>query len=159
MSSVMSHGFVPYIIRPTRITEYTTLIAHLFVRLLRDKLNVPVKAVILFNDITAHLSLFMFMSIQREGQSNQWPKVWIFIDTNIQKIVDKIASVNWCHILNHQCGNLNCSEYYKCITRFYLESFPLVQISVSKKRHKDNAWMTKGILKVFGITISYIANV
>ena len=101
MSSVMSHGFVPYITRPTRITEYSaTLIDHLFIRLPRNKLNVPVKAGILFNDITDHLPIFMFMSIQSEGQSNQRPKVQIFSDTNIQKFVDKIASVNWCHILS-----------------------------------------------------------
>ena len=101
MSSAMSLGFVPYITRPTRITKYSaTIIDHFFVRLPRDKLNVPVNAGILFNDITDHLPIFMFMSIQREGQSNQRPGVRIFSDTNIQKFVDKIVSVNWCHISN-----------------------------------------------------------
>ena len=34
ISSVMSHGFIPYITRPTQITEYTaTLIDHLFIKL------------------------------------------------------------------------------------------------------------------------------
>ena len=64
ISSVMSHGFVLYITRPNRITEYTaTLIDHLFVRLPRHKTTAPVKAGILFNDITVHLPIFfLFVS-------------------------------------------------------------------------------------------------
>ena len=145
ISSVMSHGFVPYITRPTRITEYTaTLIDHLFVRLPRHKVTAPVKAGILFNDITDHLPIFLFLSVQSRGQNNQRPRVRIFSDANIQKFIDKIASVNWGHVLNHQCGNLNCTEFYKYIKRIYSETFPLVQ--VSRKRHKDKPWITKGVL-------------
>ena len=145
ISSVMSHGFVPYSTRPTRITEYTaTLIDHLFVRLPCHKMTAPVKAGILFNDITDHLPIFLYLSVQSKCQRNQRPRVRIFSDTNIQKFVDKIASVNWLHILNHHCNNLNCTEFYKHIKRFYSESFPLVQ--VSRKRSKDKPWITKGVL-------------
>ena len=65
ISSVMSHGFVPYITRLTRITEYTaTLIDHPFVRLPRHKMTAPVKAGILFNNITDHLPIFLYLSVQ-----------------------------------------------------------------------------------------------
>ena len=158
ISSVMSHGFVPYITRPTRITEYTaTLIDHLFVRLPRHKMTAPVKAGILFNDITDHLPIFLYLSVQSKCQRNQRPRVRIFSDTNIQKFVDKIASVNWLHILNHHCSNLNCTEFYKHIKRFYSDSFPLVQ--VSRKRSKDKPWITRGVLIGIRHKIDYIAKV
>ena len=113
ISSVMSHGFVPYITRPTRITEYTaTLIDHLFVRLPRHKVTAPVKAGILFNDITDHLPIFLYLLVQSKCQRNQRPRVRIFSNTNIQKIVDKIASVNWLHVLNH---HMKYMEYRKIL--------------------------------------------
>ena len=62
VSSAMSRGFVPYITRPTRITEYTaTNIDHLFIRLPRYKMTAPVNAGILFNDITDHLLIILFL--------------------------------------------------------------------------------------------------
>ena len=73
----MSHGFVPYITRPTRITEYTaTDIDHLFIRLPRHKMTAPVNAGILFNDIIDHL-IFLFLSIQSIRQNNQRSRVRI----------------------------------------------------------------------------------
>ena len=62
ISSVMSHGFVPYITRPTRITEYTaTLIDHIFIRLLHCKIAAPVRAGVLFNDMPDHLPICIFL--------------------------------------------------------------------------------------------------
>ena len=145
ISSVMSHGFIPYITRPTRITEYTaTLIDHLFIRLPHRQMTVPVKAGILFNDMTDHLPIFAFLSIQGIWQGSQRPKVRIFSDTNIEKFKDRIANINWNHLLNHECGNINCSEFYNYIEEIYSDSFPLVY--VSRKRRKDKPWITKGIL-------------
>ena len=145
ISSTMSHGFVPYVTRPTRITEFTaTLIDHMFVKLPRSMITAPIKAGILFNDITDHLPIFLLMSTQQKTQSSKRPKARIFSQKNIQKFVDELSTVNWNQVLNHYNGNQDCSEFYKYFNRIYCESFPLVQIS--RKRHKDKPWITKGIL-------------
>ena len=145
ISSVMSHRFIPYITRPTRITEFTaTLIDHLFIKLPHHQMSAPVNAGILFNDLTDHLPIFAWLSSQDKSLGSQRPKVRIFSDTNIEKIKDKIAVINWSHVLNHECGNINCLEFYNYIGEIYSDSFPLVH--VSKKRYKDKPWVTKGIL-------------
>ena len=145
ISSVMSHGFIPYITRPTRITEYTaTLVDHLFIKLPHHQMTAPVKAGILFNDMTDHLPIFAILSFQDKRLGSQRPKVRIFSDTNIEKFKDKIAMINWNHVLNHECGKINCSEFYNDIHDIFSDSFPLVY--VSRKRCKDKPWVTKGIL-------------
>ena len=74
ISSVMSHGFIPYIIRPNRITEYTdTLIDHLFIKLPHYQMTAPVKAGILFNDMTDHLPIFALLSVQDKRHCSQRP--------------------------------------------------------------------------------------
>ena len=119
ISSVMSHGFIPYITRPTRITEYTaTLIDHLFIKLPHHQMTAPVKAGILFNDMTDHLPIFALLSFQDKSLGSQRPKMRIFSDTNIEKFKDKIAMINWNHVLNRECGNINCSEFYIISVRF-----------------------------------------
>ena len=63
----MSHGFVSYVTRPTRITEFTaTLIDHMFVKLPRSMITVPIKPGLLFNDITDHHPIFLLMSTQQK---------------------------------------------------------------------------------------------
>ena len=32
--------------------------------------------------------------------------------------MDKIGSINWYHVLNHESGNKNCSELYNQIKKF-----------------------------------------
>ena len=141
ISSVMSHGFVPCITRPKRIPEYTaTLIDHIFIRPLHCKIGAPVIAVVLFNDKTDHLPIFIFISNPDKMQCSQWPKVRIFSDTKIQKFTDKICSIIRHHVLNHESGNKNWSEFYNQIKKFYPGSFPLVR--VSRKRDKDKSWIT-----------------
>ena len=76
--------------------------------------------------------------------SSKRPKARVFSDKNIQKFVDELSTVNWNQVLNHNNGNQDCSEFYKYFNRIYCESFPRVQIS--RKRHKDKPWITKGIL-------------
>ena len=68
ISSIMSHGFVPYVTRPTKITEFTAiLIDHMFVKLHRGMITAPITAGILFNDITDHLHIFLLMSTQKKN--------------------------------------------------------------------------------------------
>ena len=93
--------------------EYTaTLIDHLFIRLPHRQITAPVKAGILFNDMIDHIPIFAFLSIQKKWQGSQRPKVRIFSDANIEKFKDKIANINWNHLLNQECGNVNGSEFY-----------------------------------------------
>ena len=131
--------------QPNRIAEFTaTLIDHMFVKWPRSMIAAPIKAGILFNDITNHLPIFLLMSTQQRKQSSKQPTARIFSDKNIQKFVDELSTVNWNQVLNHNNGNQDCSEFYKYFDRIYCESFPLVQIS--RKRYKDKPWITKGLL-------------
>ena len=55
LKTLLSQGFLPYITRPTRITEYTaTLIDHFFVKISTKSLEMPINSGILFNDIFYH---------------------------------------------------------------------------------------------------------
>ena len=47
-------------------------------------------------------------------------------------------------MLNHECGNINCTQFYNYISEIYSDFFPLVH--VSRKCCKDKRWATRGIL-------------
>ena len=147
LSSVLSYGFIPFITRPTRITEYTaTLIDHIFLRLPVRKMTTPVNSGVLFNDITDHLPVFLLLHDENQNGKREIsrPKTRIFSESNIQKFVDIISSTNWCEILNHESGDLNCTLFYESMSRFYSESFPLV--TISRKRQKDRPWVTQALV-------------
>ena len=147
LSSVLSYGFIPYITRPTRITEYTdTLIDHIFLRLPVRKMTTPVNSGVLFNDITDHLPVFLLLHDENQNGKREIsrPKTRIFSESNIQKFVDIISSTNWCEILNHESGDLNCTLFYEYMSRFYSESFPLV--TISRNRQNDRPWVTQAVV-------------
>ena len=143
ISSVLSYGCIPYITRPTRITEYTaTLIDHIFLRLPVRKMKTPVNSGVLFNDITDHLPVFLLPHDENQNRKREIgrpKKTRIFSESNIQKFVDIIFSTNWCEIMNHESGDLNCTLFYEHMSRFYSESFPLVTIS-QKRQKTDHGW-------------------
>ena len=97
LSSVLSYGFISYITRPTRITEYTaTLIDHIFLRLPVRKMTTPVNSGVLFIDITDHLPVFLLLHDENQNGNREIsrPKTRIFSESNIQKFVDIISSAN-----------------------------------------------------------------
>ena len=137
----MSHGFIPYITRPTRITEYTaTLIDHIFIRLPHCKIAAPVRAGVLFNDMTDHLPISIFLLDLDKMQCTQRSKVRLFNDKNIQKLMDKIGSTNLYHVLNHASGMviktaLNFTTRLKSFTQIPFH-WCMFQENVTKSSHK-----------------------
>ena len=74
LTTLLSQGFLPYITRPTRITEYTaTLIDHFFVKIPTKSLEMPINSGILFNDITDHLPIFLVMRSRNKSVSR---RIW-----------------------------------------------------------------------------------
>ena len=61
----MSHVFVPYVRRPTRITGFTATLDHMFVKLPYSMITAPITDGIVFNDITENLPIFLLMSTQQ----------------------------------------------------------------------------------------------
>ena len=120
-------------------------------------ITAPIKAGILFNDITDHLPIFLLMSTQQKTQSSKRPKARIFSDKNIQKFVDELSTVNWNQVLNHNNGNQDGSEFYKYLTGSTVNHFHLCKYQENGTR--TSLGLLKAYLYQYGIKIDCIRRV
>ena len=94
--------------------------------------------------ITSPCFFYRMTRTRTENERSVGQKTRIFSESNIQKFVDIISLTNWCEIMNHESGDLNCTLFYEHMSRFYSESFPLV--TISRKRQKDRPWVTQALV-------------
>ena len=146
LTTLLSQGFLPYITRPTRITEYTAiLIDHFFVKIPTKSLEMPINSGILFNDITDHLPIFLIMRSRNKSVSRKQEFGRIYNNNNIQKFVDLLAPIKWEEILNFDDVDTQYERFYNILGTSFNQAFPLVKIS--RARIKDKPWITAGLRK------------
>ena len=146
LTTLLSQGFLPYITRPTRITEYTaTLIDHFFVKIPTKSLEMPIHHGILFNDKTDHLPIFLIMRSRNKSVSRKQEFGRIYNNTNIQKFVHLLAPIKWEEILNIDDVDAQYERFYNILGTSFNQAFPLVKIS--RARIKDKPWITAGLRK------------
>ena len=147
LTTMYANNFLPYITRPTRITEQTaTAIDHLFFKTQDKKLDCPIISGILFNDITDHLPNFLLLPQKdRINKTCFRPKIRVYSEQNIRKFVTEINQIQWdqCLDIENRDTNKICDIAMGKIDDKFNQCFPWVKIS--RSRAKDQPWITSSI--------------
>ena len=147
--NILSHGFVPKITLPTRITEHSkTLIDNFFVKLSNNLSETT--AGILTHCMSDHQPYFVtldYFKITKPSSHNI--KVYSNDKSSIDKFVNAIANTDFMSKLDISPTanpNHNYSIIHDIITTASAKYMPVKTVRFNKHRHKKCKWMTLGIL-------------
>jgi len=142
----LSHGMLPTITKPTRITHSTaSLIDNIYVPL---DFSQNLQSGIIITDISDHLPIFTFCG---KGKNNFYTerKTITFrpSDPTIdQKIKERLRIIDW-SILENQSAENGYKTFASILREVIDEVAPLQTKSLASKTIKHEPWLTKGILK------------
>ena len=142
----MSHGYLPYIILPTRIIDFsTTCIDHIFVKDVTKesrtgKKHDEILSGMFYCDISDHLPFFLALLCQRATNNNR-PLIRIFGEKNILKFKISMIEENWEDIYTD--GTDWFAQFISVVKNKFETNFPMVR--VSRKRAHDKPWITSGL--------------
>ena len=144
LNTILSHGFMPTILLPTRVTNHScTLIDHIFYHSKTFKNNFLTGN--LFTDISDHFANFLLPDSNKKFYPKERPNVRIFGDKNKEKFRYILSEMNWEYELENKNVNDSMNKFYHTIVNAYNKSFPLVKLS--RKRAKEKPWVTTGLKK------------
>ena len=146
-TTLASHMFLPYILAPTRITDYkVSTLDHIFARLPLNNIENNIYSGNIFAEITDHLPNFISISKSPKPVNKKHrPLIRIFSENNINQFRTSLSEVNWEDLLNVDDTDEAYDIFYNKLLQIYEASFPLKQIS--RKRAKDKPWITDALKK------------
>ena len=146
VSTLATHGLLPYITRPTRITDHcATLIDHIFIKC--KEADRPLLSGNFFCAITDHLPNFVIIDIGKNYHAQpERHFTRIFSENNMLRFAAMISDIDWItEFETYDDIDDICKFFMFNLKRFSQECFPLKRISKSKA--KDKPWMTQGLKK------------
>ena len=143
ITDLTSHNFLPKIVLPTRITDYScTLIDHMFAKIPKKYRDMEILAGNVFAEITDHLPIFISLRF-KSASVNKRPMIRIINDRSLMNFKMICSNYEWDSMndMIHVDERFNFLET-NLISAFN-EAFPLVQ--KSRKRYKDKKWITQAL--------------
>lgn len=144
LDNIFSNGFLPIIIKPTRLSRTAaTLIDHIYINQLTGSFTTG----ILVTDLSDHFGQFYIVEKCKPKKLSVTPKEKrIYSDQNIITFKDLLQRFDFTPVL--ACNSPN--EAYKNLIDPILEmhqiAFPLTKINHSPNKLKREPWMTPGLL-------------
>ena len=140
MSTSMSYGYLPYVILPTRITDFSaTCIDHIFIRDTNNShRHEEVACSIFYCDITDHLPCFVTLKRQRNYILDR-PLTRLFDERNTYKFHELMTNENWDIILIE--GTDWYTNFIRLVRNIFEACFPFVKVSRQINKYKH--WITK----------------
>ena len=143
LDSIFSHGFLPVITLPTRIScGAATLIDHIYT----NKASSATDSGIIVTDVADHFGVFHTTKETKHTSSNTSKKTRIFSENNIDKFKAVLNQTYFDHILQITCPNKAYDEFIKLYLTAFEHCFPLRTIKANKKYIKKEPWMSPGLL-------------
>ena len=144
VDDMISHGLLPLITQPTRITHQSaTLIDHIFTNMLNNTYT----SGIMITDLADHFGIF---TIIEDIQMNKNPKTIqarSFKETNITIFKEMLASTDFSNIMEIHSPNEAYKEFIKLYQTKFEIAFPLKTKTIQSKYIKKEPWITNAILK------------
>ena len=122
LDNIFSHGFLPVITKPTRITTTSaTLIDYIYT----NNLSTIAKSGIIITDVADHFGTFHVSNIKNKNKTSSTNKVRLFSDNNINKFKEILDQTDFHHILELTCPNEAYNEFFHIYKSVFEASFPL----------------------------------
>jgi len=147
--SILSHGYLPKITLPTRLTDTNgTLIDNILVKI-SDKF--PESTVgILLQHISDHLPCFIaFDHSQKQAQTPKYIKITTKTNQGITNFKQYLQNIKFTDKLDYSLDtnpNTNYDILNQILMKGITECFPIKIVRFNKHKHRKCPWITQGIL-------------
>ena len=144
VENLFSNMYLPLISMPTRITAHSaTLIGNIFTNHLTQNLF----SVIIINDLSDHLSVFVYVFTETPPPCKSAEKTILrdFGDSNIPKFRSHLTNVNWENLPNQDADSAFDAFQYE-FSRLYDLSFSSKSVRTTNSNKPLTLWMTRGLL-------------
>jgi len=143
IESSLTHGFLPLITKPTRVTHAScTLIDNI----LSNSCNNTLESGVILNSISDHFPIFHVTS---ETQNKQKPTTFISRDITNEKINqfnEMLSMNNWENVLNELSPQTSFDNFYDEFDSAFNLHFPVREVRFNKNIHKIEGFMTRGLM-------------
>lgn len=143
LDNIFSHGFLPVITLPTRVTATSaTLIDHIYIN---DTSNVNNSGIII-TDVADHFGTFYSTNDARTSSKNKFITTRSFSDTNVNKFRNYLDQMNFINVFNLDCPNDAYNEFITLYKMAFDKAFPIRNIKITKNHVKREPWITTGLM-------------
>jgi len=143
LDGIFSRGFLPVILRPTRICATTaSLIDHMFTN---DIMQHSFSGIIV-TDVADHFGTFHITNNKKKHNKSMINNIRIFSEKNVNSFKLALRNTNFSQILNILCPNQAYDRFITLYKEAFELSFPSISYNYSRKSIKRETWMTSGLL-------------
>ena len=144
LDRLISHGFLPKISLPTRVTHTSaTLIDHIFHKLSDTKTYQGS----ITTDITDHYINFICLELNKSNQNSKKEVTYRVVnDETINSFNNDLRTTSWNRILNNNDVDEAYNDFINIYNNLMDKNLPVKTIKFNRKIHKIKPWITKGIL-------------
>ena len=138
LDDIFSLGFVPVILKPTRITDTTaTLIDHIYT----NNISELKQSAIVITDVADHLATSVFFEKQSKVKKSKTIKSRDFSESNISKFKNYLLQADYADVYMSLCPDESYSAFINIYQTGFDESFPLCEKKVEAKKQTE-PWYT-----------------
>ena len=139
LDDMFSVGFVPVILKPTRIMDNSfTLIDHIYT----NNITELKQSAIIITDVADHLATSVFYKRNNKEEKTKTVQTRDFCDTNIAKFKTYLLKTDFSIVYNSQCPNDCFTTFIDLYKAGYDECFPTREVKL-KKNVRNKPWYTK----------------
>ena len=143
IENIFSHGFIPMISKPTRVTPSSaTLIDHI----ITNNINCSNTSGIIINDVAGHFGIFHASSVKSTKASNKYRQVRSCSENNLLKFKSLLDNIDFSQIYQMDCPNKAFDEFIRLYENAFEKAFPLCSVRPNKKCIRREPWVTQGLL-------------
>ena len=147
LENVFSQGFMPLILKPTRVTPTSaTLIDHIYTNKINQENNMNITSGIIVTDVADHFGTFYLRHNNGQTPKTSYKQTRIYSDNNMLHFKQLLDAWDSSEILNTNCPNGAYDKFLNDINKMHDHAFPLKLIKLTRKRIKIQPWLTNGFL-------------
>ena len=143
LDNLFTHGFIPLITKPTRVTTHSaTLIDHMYTNDITSTYN----SGIVINDVADHFGTFCLFHGKMKKSIPAKQKKRSFNSNNIETFQTKLRETDFSEIVNIECPNIAYNTFLRLYLIAFNDSFPLRDVNVRSKYIRREPWFTPDLL-------------
>jgi len=146
LDNLFTQGFIPLILKPTRITPHCrTLIDHIYTNTYEHNMT----SGIIISDVSDHLGIFTIITKQSKVNkaNNTHTPYRNFSQTNINNFNEELSKIDYAPVYLEDNPNNAYNAFMKLYLNIFDKTFPLILKRPPRRFIKRSPWFTKGLIK------------
>jgi len=141
--TMLTHGYIPQITKPTRITNQSaTLIDNIFSNNIEQENN----SGIIITSVADHYGILHIVKKRKLSSTPATREIRIFSKKNVQFLCDMLHNSDFSNVLGENNPNRAYDMYMETFNDCFNIAFPTKKVKLTRKYIKRSPWITDGIL-------------